>query len=91
MRKLVAFVRSLQLTRMLTILVVGVALFLTTACNNGDIRGARPENPPVQMGGQNNPYKQGGDGYTQYKTSTDPRVNDANAHKGGYFNRRLGG
>lgn len=75
MKKLVTFMQSFPLTRILMLLVVGVALLLTTACNNGDIRGARPENPPVQMGGQNNPYKQGGDSYTQYKTSTDPRVN----------------
>ncbi|WAL61734.1 DUF6658 family protein [Thermocoleostomius sinensis] len=82
MEKLIDFARSLQLTRLVTILVVGVVLFLSTACNTGDIRGARPDVPPVQMGGQNNPYKQGGDGYTQYKSSTDPRINDANVHQG---------
>lgn len=47
---------------------------VTTACNPGDTRGARPDNPPVQMGGQNNPHKGGGDGYTKYKASPDPQA-----------------
>jgi hypothetical protein len=38
------------------------------------MQGARPNNPPVQMGGQNNPYKMGGDENTQYKMSTDPAL-----------------
>lgn len=46
-----------KLGRVLTIFVLGAALLLTAACNSGDLRGARPENPPVQMGGGNNPYK----------------------------------
>lgn len=83
MKKLISFFKSLQLARILTILVVGVALFLTTACNTGNVQGARPNNPPVQMGGQNNPYKQGGDGYNKYKMSTDPRVNDSGINQQG--------
>lgn len=63
--------------RVLAIVVLGVGLLLTTACNNGDLRGARPENPPVQMGGGNNPYKRGDDGYANYKMSTDARAKDA--------------
>ncbi len=47
---------------------------LTTACNSGNVQGARPEVPPVQMGGQNNPHKMGGDGYSEYKATTDPNV-----------------
>lgn len=67
--------KKLRLRQILTIFLVGVALFINTACNSGDVRGARPNNPPVQAGGANNPHKGGGDGYTQYKTSTDPRAN----------------
>lgn len=65
-----------KLGRILTVFVLGAALLFTTACNNGDVRGARPENPPVQMGGGNNPYKQA-DGYTNYKMSTDARAKDS--------------
>lgn len=63
-----------RLGQVLTVFVLGAVLLFTTACNNGDLRGARPNNPPVQMGGQNNPHKMGGDGYTNYKASTDARA-----------------
>jgi hypothetical protein len=78
MKKLTAFLQPLNWSRILTAFILSMALFLTTACNNGDIRGARPNNPPVQMGGQNNPYKQGGDAYTKYNMSSDPSVSDSN-------------
>lgn len=74
MNQLMAVVRSLHLRKFLTVLVAGVALFLTTACNTGNLQGARPHNPPVQAGGANNPYKGGGDGYTDYNMSPDPTV-----------------
>lgn len=70
-----------QLSRVLTIFVLGAALLLTTACNSGDLRGARPENPPVQMGGGNNPYKRGDDGYANYKMSPDARAKDSSQLK----------
>jgi hypothetical protein len=41
----------------LTVFLATVVLFVSTACNTGDMRGARPDNPPVQAGGANNPYK----------------------------------
>lgn len=72
-------VQSISLGRLLTVLFASALLFFTTACNNGNEVGARPDNPPVQAGGQNNPYKAGGDGYTQYKTaSPDPTARHAN-------------
>lgn len=67
-----SFIKNLR--RILTLFLAGVVLCLSTACNTGDVRGARPENPPVQLGGQNNPYKAGGDENTQYKVSPDPKV-----------------
>lgn len=76
MNRLVSFFKKLQIGRVLTVLIAGVALFLTTACNNpSNLQGARPDNLPVQMGGNNNPHSAGGDGYTNYKMSTDPSVN----------------
>ncbi len=77
MKNLVTFVRRLPLRQILTVFLASVMLVVTTACNNGDQMGARPNNPPVQMGGNNNPHTQGGDGYTQYKMSTDPQVKKA--------------
>ena len=74
MKKIANFLEKLQLTKLLTSLVLGVVLLLTTACNSGDAMGARPQNPPVQLGGQNNPHKGGGDDYTQYKVPTDPNL-----------------
>lgn len=71
MKLLTSMVRKL-----LSAILIGVVL-LTTACNNGNLQGARPNNPPVQMGASNNPYKNGGDAYTDYKASTDPKLNSA--------------
>jgi hypothetical protein len=69
-------------TQILTVFLAGLLVFTSTACNAGDVRGARPENPPVQMGGMNNPHKAGGDGYTNYQMSTDPKVNQSPAKVG---------
>lgn len=74
MRQVVDFLKELRLSKVLTAFVLGIVLLFTTACNSGDELGARPNNPPVQMGGANNPYKAGGDGYTDYKMSTDRSV-----------------
>lgn len=73
-----SFLKSLRLERLLAAFVASLVLLVCTACNNGDIQGARPNNPPVQMGGSNNPYKGGGDGYNNQKMTTDPKVNGAN-------------
>lgn len=69
-----------KLGQLLTAFVLGIALLFTTACNNGDQLGARPNNPPVQLGGNNNPHSMGGDGYTNYKMSTDPKVKGNNSN-----------
>jgi hypothetical protein len=74
------FLNKIQLQKILTAFVLGTILLITTACNSGDEFGARPNNPPVQMGGQNNPHKAGGDDYTQYKTPTAPIVKETGNH-----------
>jgi hypothetical protein len=76
MKYLTTFLNKMQLRKVLTAFVLGTILLITTACNNGDELGARPNNPPVQMGGQNNPHKAGGDDYTQYKAPTAPIVKE---------------
>ncbi len=72
--------QRLKIRQLLATVAIGVVLLLNTACNSGDTLGARPNNPPVQMGGNNNPHKMGGDGYTDYKMSTDPKVNSARSN-----------
>lgn len=81
MKNLVTFVRRLPLRQILTVFLASVMLVVTTACNNGDTMGARPNNPPVQMGGNNNPHSKGGDGYTQYQMSTDSKVKKASGDR----------
>lgn len=72
--KLVNIIQKLQPTKIVTACLLATFLLVTTGCNNGSELGARPENPPVQLGGQNNPHKAGGDGMTKYKATDDPRV-----------------
>jgi hypothetical protein len=74
-KKLTVFFKQLQVRQILTIVLATVVLFVGTACNSGDVRGARPDNPPVQAGGANNPYKGGGDTNTNFNISPDPKVN----------------
>ena len=74
MKKLTVFLKQLRLSQLLTVFLATVVLFIGTACNSGDVRGARPDNPPVQMGGGNNPYKYGGDSNTNFNLSPDPKV-----------------
>jgi hypothetical protein len=85
------FFTKTQLDRILTVILLMIILLTTTSCNRGDEFGARPNNPPVQLGGNNNPHK-GGDGYTQYKVDTDPRLkkdgDSANLRQ--FFDRAIG-
>lgn len=72
MKQLTTLVKNLRLRQILTVFIAGLALFITTACNSGvNAEGARPNNPPVQAGGMNNPYKGGGDAYTDKQASTE--------------------
>jgi hypothetical protein len=74
MNKLSVFFKQLRLRQLVTAVLATVVLFASTACNSGDVRGARPDNPPVQAGGANNPYKDGGDTNTNFRFSADPKV-----------------
>ena len=66
--------KKLRLDKIATAFLLATVLLITTACNSGDRLSARPHNPPVQAGGQNNPHKAGGDGMTQYKATNDPKI-----------------
>ncbi|MEC4815328.1 MAG: DUF6658 family protein [Scytonema sp. PMC 1069.18] len=69
MNTLTAFLKKLRLRQTVTIFLAGLLLIVTTACSSGYSQGANPNNPPVQAGGANNPYKAGGDNYTDLKMS----------------------
>ena len=60
--------RKLQLQKIVSAFLLSTVLLITTACNSGNEQGARPNVSPVQLGGQNNPHKAGGDGMTQYRS-----------------------
>jgi hypothetical protein len=79
MKYFLNLLKRMQIRQMLTILLAGIFLIVTTACSGANVQGANPENPAVQAGGQNNPYKMGGDKYTNYRMSTDPKVNHQNS------------
>ncbi|MFN6562262.1 MAG: DUF6658 family protein [Nostoc sp. ChiSLP01] len=72
MNAVIAFFKKLRLRQMLTIFLAGLLLIVSTACSTGDAQGANPQNPAVQAGGANNPYKNGGDKYT--RSSTDSKT-----------------
>jgi len=74
-----SFFKKLRLRQIVTVVLAGLLLVVSTACNAGNVQGARPQNPPVQVGGNNNPHK-GGDGYTNYKVTTDPSANRKSAN-----------
>jgi hypothetical protein len=71
-----SFIKKLELRRVVTIFLASVLLIVSTACSGANAQGANPENPAVQAGGANNPYKNGGDKYTNLRMSTDPKINN---------------
>lgn len=71
-------IAKFQFNRVATAFLLALVMLITTACNSGDELGARPNNSPVQMGGQNNPHKVSGDGMTQYRSP----ANDSLLEKG---------
>jgi hypothetical protein len=82
-KSLIDLCKKLRLRQILTVFLAGILLIVTTACNGGaNAQGANPHNPAVQAGGANNPYKNGGDNYTKYHMSTDPKVTNSQTKQG---------
>ncbi|KAB8332039.1 hypothetical protein SD80_021235 [Scytonema tolypothrichoides VB-61278] len=70
MNGLTAFIKKLRLRQIVTVFLAGLLLIVSTACGNAaNTQGANPDNPAVQAGGANNPYKSGGDKYVNEKMS----------------------
>ena len=82
MNGLIAFWKKLQLRQIVIVFFASFLLIASTACSGANDQGANPQNPAVQAGGANNPYKNGGDKYTNNNLSTDPKVNNTKANKG---------
>ncbi len=83
MKNFIAFLKKLQLRQIVTVFLAGLLLIVSTACSGANAQGANPQNPAVQAGGANNPYKSGGDKYTNYNLSTDPKVNNTKTNNNG--------
>lgn len=83
MKTLSVYLKQLQLNKILTICLAAMVLFISTACNNGNEVAARPNNPPVQAGGANNPYKNGGDTNTSFNLSPEQKINDNSVSRQG--------
>jgi hypothetical protein len=62
---------KLKLLQIVTVTLASLLLLISTACSNpADTQAANPKNQPFQMGGMNNPYKNGGDKYTENKNGS---------------------
>jgi hypothetical protein len=74
MERLISYFKQLSLQQFIPAIILSAALLFVTACSPSNAQGARPYNPPVQMGGNNNPHSMGGDGYMNSKMTTDPKI-----------------
>lgn len=65
MEHIISFFKKLNLHKLALVFIAGFALLLATACSNNDnLQASRKEKPndiPVQMGANNNPYTMGSD------------------------------
>jgi hypothetical protein len=76
MKRFMSFFNLANVKRIVSVFMIGMALLLTTACNTGNLQADHPDNLPVQARGNNNPYKNGGDGSTDFKASPAPKANN---------------
>jgi hypothetical protein len=77
-----AFSKKIRLRQILTIFLAGLLLIVSTACSGANAQGTNRQNPAVQTGGANNPYKNAGDNYSNYRMSTDPKIANPKANQG---------
>ncbi|MBD2358773.1 hypothetical protein H6G41_29960 [Tolypothrix sp. FACHB-123] len=75
MNRLTALLKKLRLRQILTVCLASLLLIFSTACSGANAQGANPQNPAVQAGGANNPYKGGGDKYTDPKVTNSSNQN----------------
>jgi len=69
---LIASWKKLQLRQIVIVFFASFLLIVSTACSGANAQGANPQNPAVQAGG---------DKYTNYNLSTDPKVNNTKPNK----------
>lgn len=83
MKSLIDVWKKLRLRQVISVFLAGLLLIVTTACSGANAQGANPQNPAVQAGGANNPFKNGGDKYGKYRESTDPNLTNRKTNQGG--------
>jgi hypothetical protein len=81
MQRFIHWFQQLKPLKILVVFGIGLLFLTTTACSSGYSQGARPQNPPVQAGGQNNPHKMGGDSYTKSTPSKQANVKTVDPHR----------
>lgn len=81
MKQLTFFFKELRIKRILTVFLAGLTLLVNTACSSGDLQGSRPDNTPVQIGGNNNPHKMGGGGSESEMTANSKTTGQSNVKK----------
>lgn len=67
MKTLFSSLKQLKLRQIITVTLASLLLIISTACSSVETQAANPKDQPVQMGGMNNPYKSGGDKFTENK------------------------
>ncbi|KAM3115544.1 DUF6658 family protein [Phormidesmis sp. 146-33] len=65
--------KEVRIKQILMVFLAGFVLLLTTACSDANLQGSRPDNTPVQIGGNNNPHKMGGEG-SESEMTADPKI-----------------
>lgn len=65
MKALFSSIKLVSLRKIVTAALFSLLLIITTACASADTQAANPNSQPVQMGGANNPYSNGGDKFTR--------------------------
>lgn len=67
------FLKKVRLRQILTIFLAGLLLIVSTACSGANSVAANPQNPAVQAGG---------DKYSNYRMSPDPKIANLKASQG---------
>lgn len=73
MKTVLMSVKKIQLRKIISIGLASLLLIISTACASPDMQAANPKNQPVQAGGANNPYKNGGDKFTNSNMSVEAK------------------
>ena len=88
MNKLTAFFKKIRLRQVITVLLAGVLLTISTACNSANVQGTNPNNPPVKSGGILYPGAETPAGRAQRETELPIKTSEDFTPKLGGLNQR---